>query len=131
LLGPFVPTPTATATPVATETARQDPDVDEGTDGLVAGKVTRYADSLEGNTMACGGAFDQDNPYIVAVSLEYDTVWPCGTSLEICGSAGCITGIRTDTCPGCPGASIDMTRAGVDILCGNQSGCDVVIRRAP
>ena len=131
LLGQFVPTATATATPLGTEPASQGPDVGEGPEGFVAGQVTRYADSLEGNTMACGGAFDQDNPYIVAVSLEYDTAWPCGTPLEICGTAGCITSIRTDTCAGCPGAHIDMTRAGVDRLCGNQSGCDVVMRRAP
>jgi hypothetical protein len=133
LLGPLLPTPTPTppptATPIATESARQGPDAGQGTDGLVAGKVTRYADSLEGNTMACGGQFDQGNPFIVAVGLEYDVAWPCGTELEICGSAGCTTGVRTDTCWGCTGAHIDMTRAGVDAVCGNQAGCDVVIRR--
>jgi hypothetical protein len=126
LLGRFVPTATPTAT--ATMPPRQGPDLEPGPEGFVAAKVTRYADSLEGNTMACGGEFDQDNPYIIAVSLPYDTVWPCGTPLEVCGTAGCITGIRTDTCPGCPGADIDMTRAGVDAVCGNQTGCDVVIR---
>ena len=134
LLGEFVPTATptstaiATSTPTVTRTPSQGPDPDSGSDGFVAAKVTRYADSLEGNSMACGGEFDQDNPYIVAVSLAYDTVWPCGTPLEVCGTAGCLEGMRTDTCPGCPGADIDMTRAGVEAVCGNQTGCDVVIR---
>ena len=125
------PLPAATATPVPTQTPSQGPNPDDGTDGLVAGNVTRYADSLEGNTMACGGVFDQDNAYIVAIGLQYDERWPCGTQLEICGTAGCITGVRTDTCPGCPGADIDMSRAGVEAVCGNQGGCGVVIRKAP
>jgi hypothetical protein len=79
--------------------------------------------------MACGGVFDQDNAFVVAVSLQYDQTWPCGTQLEICGSAGCIIGVRTDTCPGCPGGDIDMSRAGLQAVCGNQTGCSVVIRK--
>jgi hypothetical protein len=118
--------PAATAT--STRTPSTGPNPSDGTSGLVSGHATRYADSLEGNTMACGGVFDQTNPYIIAVSLGYDTAWPCGTSLEVCGSAGCITGVRTDTCPGCPGADIDLSRAGLDAVCGNQEGCTVVIR---
>jgi outer membrane biosynthesis protein TonB len=128
LLGDYVP-PTATPTATVTQTPSQGPNTGEGTEGLVAGNATRYADSLEGKTMACGGVFDQDNAYVVAVSLQYDQTWRCGDSLEICGSAGCITGVRTDTCPGCPGADIDMSRAGVQAVCGNQTGCAVVIRK--
>jgi outer membrane biosynthesis protein TonB len=128
LLGDYVP-PTATATPSPSATPSQEPGTQQDPDGAVTGYATRYADSLEGLTMACGGAFDQDNEFIVAVSLQYDKAWPCGTQLEICGSAGCIIGVRTDTCPGCPGGDIDMSRAGLQAVCGNQTGCSVVIRK--
>ena len=126
LLGEYVP-PTATPTP--TRTPADDPDEEVDADGPVAANATRYADSLEGNSMACGGAFDQDNQFVVAVSLAYDQAWKCGTQLEICGPGGCIVGVRTDTCPGCPGADIDMSRAGIDAVCGNQTGCAVTIRK--
>ena len=138
LLGEYVPptetpsptpTPPATLAPTATSTPVQGPNPGEGTDGLVAANATRYADSLEGNTMACGGTFDQDNAFVIAVSLQYDKTWPCGTQLEVCGPVACMTGVRTDTCPGCPGADIDLSRAGVQQVCGNQGGCAVVIRR--
>ncbi len=128
ILGDYV-APTATPSPTPTQQASQGPNTDQGTDGLISAHATRYADSLEGNTMACGGIFDQDNTFIIAVSLNYDKTWPCGTQLEVCGPASCIIGVRTDTCPGCPGADIDMSRAGLQAVCDNQGGCSVVIRR--
>lgn len=128
MLGDVVPTatPTATARAAATATATAS---SINPDGPVSGYATRYADSLEGNTMACGGVFDQTNTFVVAVGYAYDTAWKCGTQLEVCGPAGCINGVRTDTCPGCAGAHIDLSRAGLNAVCGNQSGCNVVITR--
>ena len=134
LLGDYVP-PTATPVPptptsraaTPTATPRSNPPINA--DGPVSGYATRYADSLEGNTMACGGIFNQDNTFIAAVSYLYDPVWPCGTQLEVCGPASCINVVRTDTCPGCAGADLDMSRSGLAAVCGNQGGCSVVIRR--
>ena len=127
-LGPTLAPPTATAAPTRTPTGS---DGGSGSNGAISGYATRYADSLEGNTMACGGIFDQDDASVVAVSLEYDETWRCGDPLEICGPAGCITGIRQDTCPGCPGAHVDLSRTGLQAVCGNQEACDVRIRHRP
>ncbi len=127
-LGIYV-APTATATPMPTATPSRERDARQDPEGEVEGYATRYADSLEGGSMACGGAFDQDNEFVIAVGYEYDKAWPCGTQLEVCGPAGCTLGVRTDTCPGCPGGDIDMSRAGLDAVCGNQTGCAVVIRK--
>lgn len=130
MLGEYVP-PTATPTPTPTATPRRHRDEDERVDpdGTKTAYVTRYADSLEGNAMACGGTFDQDIQFVVAVGYEYDVAWPCGTQLEICGPAGCLNGVRTDTCPGCPGADLDLSRAGLDAVCGNQTGCAVTVKK--
>lgn len=109
-------------------------------EGAVAGNVTRYADdidakadeeyqSLEGMEMSCGGVFHRTDPTVVAVSSAMDETWPCGTTLEVCGAGGCVTAQRSDLCPGCADAQIDMSRAGVKAVCGNQTGCPVQIRR--
>lgn len=125
LLGQAPPSPTPTNTPRATNTPASRPINDNG----VQGYATRYADSLEGNPLGCGGTFYQDDKTVVAVGWEYDEVWRCGDALQVCGAAGCINGIRKDTCPGCPGADIDLSRAGLDAVCGNQDGCPVTITR--
>lgn len=130
---PIPPAPTPTAAPPAPTEVPSDAISGEppgSLEGLIAGSVTRYADELEDNNLGCGGVYDIENPYIIAVGWEYHEEWPCGTQLVVCGAAGCVLGIRADTCPGCTGGQIDMSRAGVEAVCGNASGCNVVIQRA-
>jgi hypothetical protein len=48
--------------------------------------------------------------------------------LKVCGEAGCILGERRDGCPGCTGDVIDLSEAGINIVCGDQASvCDVRI----
>jgi len=123
--------PTATSTPRATRTPT--PTRTPRNASVISGSVTRYADSLAGNTLGCSGygTYDPNNPQIIAVSTARSDDWPCGTSLEVCGSAGCVTGTRVDTCPGCATNQLDMSRAGVMKVCGNSTGCSVTIKRSP
>ena len=92
--------------------------------------MTRYADELEGLPLGCGGGvYDPDDPTIIAVGPDHYVDWPCGTSLEVCGSEGCIVGERQDSCPGCGNNHLDLSRAGIAIVCGvGSSGCEVTIR---
>jgi hypothetical protein len=129
LLGDFVPTATPEPTRSAPKPTATKSSSSVNPDGPVSGYATRYSDSLEGSSMACGGVYDADNVFVAAVSLRYDTAWPCGTQLEVCGTADCIDVVRTDTCPGCGGGDIDLSRAGLEEVCGNDGGCSVVIRR--
>ena len=116
------PSPTPTRTPRPGRTATPTPD---------EFSVTRYADSLEGNSLGCTqyGTYDPDNPLIVAVGPARHFEWPCGTPLQICGPAGCIIAVRADSCPGCGPNHIDMSRAGVMVVCANATGCTVTVRR--
>jgi hypothetical protein len=124
LLGPYV---APTAMPTAT-TGPSNFDPDEP----IEGHVTRYNDEIfTGQSMGCSayGVYDPNNPYIVAVGWELHELFPCGTLLEVCGDAGCIDTVRTDTCPGCVGAHIDMSTAGVREICVDGGGCAVTIRK--
>jgi hypothetical protein len=73
--------------------------------------------------------YDSADVSIVAVSPAMYAAWPCGTSLEICGAAGCIETIRQDACPGCGAYQVDLSEAGIAAACGEGVGsCSVTIR---
>jgi hypothetical protein len=99
--------------------------------GTVTGSATPYHSSLAGNVMGCGEVFNPADPSVVAVGYGLDTAVPCGTSLQICGATSvCITAVRKDTCPGCPGNDIDLSRAAFDRVCGTTaSRCTVTIKK--
>ena len=145
---PPTATPTPTATPVpptATPTATLPPPTPTpvppapipASTGLLIGNVTPYADSLAGSTLGCNGYGDYDpgNPTIIAVGPDHYEDWPCGTNLGVCSIdtatgivSSCIVGVRQDSCPGCEGNHLDVSRAAFEILCGNNaSRCTVVI----
>jgi len=96
--------------------------------GTIVGIAYRYDDSLAGLPLGCGGVYDPDNPDIVAVGPARYDAWPCGTSLRICGPAGCITATRRDSCPGCGANVIDLSRAAFLRVCGWAASCSVFIR---
>jgi hypothetical protein len=80
--------------------------------------------------MACGGIYSTSDTTVVAVGPAHYSDIPCGTALQICGPAGCISAARKDSCPGCPGNDVDLSRAGFNAVCGaNQSRCPVTISR--
>jgi hypothetical protein len=74
--------------------------------------------------------YDPQDPTIAAVAWpSRDAEWPCGTSLEICGAAGCIQAIRVDACPGCGYNQVDLSERGIELVCGPDIGtCSVTIR---
>ena len=93
--------------------------------------VTPYSDSLAGNAMGCApyAPFNPQDQTVIAVGpAQYDE-YPCGTPLEVCGQAGCITGSRQDSCPGCGSYHLDLSRAGFTAVCGVVNSCNVTIRR--
>ena len=66
---------------------------------------------------------------IIAVGPDHYEDWPCGTVLEVCGAAGCIQGERQDSCPGCGIKHLDLSVAGILIVCGQGvDRCEVTIR---
>lgn len=118
---PTRPPPTATATsPATTITAL-------GTQ--VSGSATHYGASFNGSPMGCGGVYSSSDATIIAVSPARYAEWPCGTSLQVCGAAGCIVGLRKDACPGCGPNQIDLSEAGLAQVCGPAaSSCSVTIK---
>ncbi len=95
------------------------------------GIVTHYGVTYDGQTMGCTGqTYASTNATIIAVSPVDEGSWPCGTSLRVCGPAGCIVGIRQDSCPGCGHDHLDLSEAGIDQVCGDQAGvCEVTIEK--
>jgi hypothetical protein len=133
---PVPPTPTP---PPPTATPEQQAAVEPPAGGeLVLGTITPYADSLTGNTLGCNGygAYEPENPTIIAVSPDRYEEWPCGTTLGICGVdadtgviTSCVVGVRQDSCPGCTANHLDVSRAIFEIICGSANRCPVVITK--
>jgi hypothetical protein len=70
-----------------------------------------------------------NDPTIIAVGTARDGEWGCGAFLSVCGAAGCITGTRQDSCPGCGRYHIDLSEAGMGRVCGADADvCDVTIQ---
>jgi hypothetical protein len=87
---------------------------------------------LAGNDLGCLGAgkYDPADSTVIAVAPAQYSQFPCGTSLEVCGPGGCIVGTRKDSCPGCGSYHVDLSRAGINIVCGvNEDICSVTIRK--
>lgn len=82
--------------------------------------VTHYGESYEHQTMGCPGAgpYRSANPSIVAVGPSRYRGWPCGTALLISGPHGQLRVVRTDACPGCGPYHLDLSEAGIALVCG-------------
>jgi len=95
------------------------------------GWATHYGESFAGQPLGCGyGPYDPWDPSIIAVGPSRYRDWPCGAFLEVCGPAGCILGIRQDSCPGCVSNVVDLSEAGSQIVCGAPPHtCRVTIQR--
>jgi len=97
------------------------------------GTATHYGVQYQDSPQGCPGtpAYDTNNPYILAVGPAMYAEWPCGTVLRITGPAGSLDIARSDSCPGCSGANIDLSEAGQAIICGAVgANCAVTIERA-
>jgi hypothetical protein len=123
------PSPTPTEAPSATPTALNE--------GFHTGTITRYSDNLAGETLGCSGygVYNPDNATVVAVGPEHWDEWACGQSIGVCGVdpttgaiLGCIVGVRQDSCPGCVGYDLDLSRAAFEIVCGpTASRCTAIV----
>ena len=89
---------------------------------LVAGAVTHYGASYNGLPLGCGGTYLSENPTIIAVGPDHYGEWPCGTFMVVCGPAGCLVGVRQDSCPGCTEGVLDLSESGIAIVCGAGVG---------
>lgn len=128
---PTPPPPPPTATPEPEPTAVSERLAAPATADVFNGIATAYSDSLAGNMMGCNGAgpFSPADTSVIAVSPAQYAQFPCGTVLEVCGAAGCITGTRQDSCPGCGPYHLDLSRAGFNQVCGvTSSSCSIRIR---
>jgi LysM repeat protein len=98
----------------------------------VKGYASAYHDSFTNKPMGCMGAgpYKPTDTTIVAVGPAMYGQFPCGTSIEVCGPKGCLTGVRKDSCPGCQGYHVDLSRAGLTAVCG-PNACDIRLRRLP
>ena len=82
--------------------------------------------------MGCNGAgvYNTQDITVIAVGRAAHDDFPCGTLIEVCGPKGCIKGVRKDSCPGCPGYDVDLSRAGFNAVCGPAANsCRVTLKR--
>ena len=84
--------------------------------------MTHYGVGYNGQPMGCGGVYLSENPTIIAVGPDHYAEWPCGTFIVVCGPNGCIVGVRQDSCPGCSFGVLDLSEAGIEIVCGAGAG---------
>ncbi len=98
--------------------------------GDIAGYATHYGESYNGSPLGCGfGPYSSANPTIVAVGPARAGSMPCGTSIQVCGPAGCIVAMRQDSCPGCSAYVLDLSEAGNAAVCGAPAHtCDITFR---
>jgi hypothetical protein len=99
--------------------------------GTINGKVTPYSSELVGQTLGCEGygVYDPNDVTTAAVGWDLHESIPCGTQLQFCKGSTCIDVVRKDTCPGCAGNHIDVSRKAFDMLCGAVNECNVTITR--
>src|SRR6478672_1031303 len=123
-------TTSTAATTTATTTTLTSTSVSSG--GSIKGYATSYHDSFANKPMGCIGAglYKPTDTTIVAVGPAMYDQFPCGTSIEVCGPKGCLTGVRKDACPGCQAYHVDLSRAGLTAVCG-PNACDIRLRKLP
>lgn len=105
-----------------------------GEGAIIGGRVTHYGESYNQKPLGCGtGSYSSDDAGIIAVAPGRYGEWPCGTVLRVCGAAGCIVGTRQDACPGCARNQLDLSEAGIAIVCGSVEvgTCAVTIEVMP
>jgi hypothetical protein len=95
---------------------------------LIEGQATHYGESYNGSPLGCGGVYSSADTTIMAVSPARYAEWPCGTQIQICGSAGCIIATRRDACPGCYANLVDLSEKGNALVCGVPSTCRVTLQ---
>lgn len=89
------------------------------------GKVTHYGESYQGQQLGCPdtGLYDSRNPIIIAANPS--SGYACGDRILVIGPAGALVGIHVDTCPGCGPNHLDLSEAGIEIVCGGQFTCEM------
>jgi hypothetical protein len=94
---------------------------------FVQGAVTHYGVGFNGQPLGCGGVYSSDDPTIIAIGPAHYAEWPCGTAIVVCGPNGCLVGVRQDSCPGCTAGVLDLSEAGIAIVCGPYAGrCNTI-----
>ena len=91
--------------------------------------ATHYGESYHGQRMGCTGApYDTNDPTIVAVGPANYARWPCGATLIITGPTNIPLQVtRQDSCPGCHSTMIDLSEAGILIVCSGLHTCKVEV----
>jgi len=94
------------------------------------GIVTHYGVQYNGRPLGCGtGHYASDNPSIAAVGPSRYREWPCGTLIRVCGPTDCVDTVRQDACPGCGPNHIDLSEAGIAVVCGEGASlCRVQVQ---
>lgn len=98
---------------------------------LIEGRVTHYGESYNGRPLGCPGEDNYSSAQvdIAAVSPLRYADWPCGSVFRVCGPGNCIRAVRRDACPGCDRNQLDLSEAGIAIVCGSEEvgTCEVTI----